>query len=125
MRLIDRILDNRRLILTTVMLMSLSGIIMWITMVRQEDPRLPNFWGQVIAPYPGADAPTIERLVLEPIEDALAEVSEIKLVEATAYDEMAVLRLELRSDISDYAEAWDKVRDALVRAQQMRPRFMS
>lgn len=117
MRLIDRILDNRRLILTTVMLMSLSGIIMWITMVRQEDPRLPNFWGQVIAPYPGADAPTIERLVLEPIEDALAEVSEIKLVEATAYDEMAVLRLELRSDISDYAEAWDEVRDALVRAQ--------
>jgi multidrug efflux pump subunit AcrB len=68
---IDRILNNRRLVLTAVVLLSVSGLIMWMTMVRQEDPRLPDFWGQVIAPYPGADAPTVERLVLEPIEDAL------------------------------------------------------
>ena len=90
---------------------------MWMTMVRQEDPRLPDFWGQVIAPYPGADAPTVERLVLEPIEDALAEVSEIKLIEATAFDEVAVLRIELRGGITEYSEAWDEVRDALARAQ--------
>ncbi len=117
MNLIDRLLDNRRLILTTVVLLSLTGAIMWTTMVRQEDPRLPDFWGQVVAPYPGADAPTVERLVLEPIEDTLAEVSEIKLVEATAYDEVAVLRLELRGSVSDYSEAWDEVRDALARAR--------
>jgi multidrug efflux pump subunit AcrB len=117
MRLISRILDNRRLVLTAVTLLSLSGVVMWMTMVRQEDPRLPDFWGQVIAPYPGADAPSVERLVLEPIEDALAEVSEIKRVDATAFDEVAVLILELRGDISDCAEAWDEVRDALARAQ--------
>jgi multidrug efflux pump subunit AcrB len=117
MNLIDRILDNRRLVLSAVVLLSLMGGIMWKTMVRQEDPRLPDFWGQVVAPYPGADAPTVERLVLEPIEDALAEVSDIKLVEATAFDEVAVLRLELRGGISDYSEAWDEVRDALARAQ--------
>ena len=87
MNLVDRILDNRRLVLSAVVLLSLMGGIMWKTMVRQEDPRLPDFWGQVVAPYPGADAPTVERLVLEPIEDALAEVSDIKLVEATAFDE--------------------------------------
>ncbi|MGD9010086.1 MAG: efflux RND transporter permease subunit, partial [Desulfobacteraceae bacterium] len=117
MTFIDRILDNRRLVLTTVVLLSLTGAILWMTMVRQEDPRLPDFWGQVVAPYPGADAPTVERLVLEPIEDALAEVSEIKLVEATAYDEVAVLLIELRGDISDYSDAWDEVRDALARAR--------
>jgi multidrug efflux pump subunit AcrB len=117
MTLIDRILANRRLVLTTVALLSLTGVIMWMTMVRQEDPRMPDYWGQVVAPYPGADALTVERLVLEPIEDALAEVSEIKLVDATAYDEVAVLLIELRGDIDDYSEAWDQVRDALVRAR--------
>jgi multidrug efflux pump subunit AcrB len=117
MTLIDRILNKRRLVLTTAALLSLTGALMWMTMVRQEDPRLPDFWGQVVAPYPGADAPTVERLVLEPIEDALAEVSEVKLVEATAYDEVAVMRIELRGGISDYSEAWDEVRDALARAR--------
>jgi multidrug efflux pump subunit AcrB len=111
------ILDNRRLVLTITTLLSVAGAILWMTMVRQEDPRLPNFWGQVVAPYPGADAPTVERLVLDPIEDALAEVSEIKSVEATAYEEVAVLRIELRGGIRDFDKAWDKVRDALEKAR--------
>ena len=80
------ILRNRRLVLTVALMLSATGAILWLTMVRQEDPRLPDFWGQVVAPYPGADALTVERLVLEPIEDALAEVSEIKSVEATAFE---------------------------------------
>ncbi len=111
------ILSNRRLVLTATILLSLTGAMMWMTMVRQEDPRLPDYWGQVVAPYPGADAPTVERLVLEPIEDALAEVNEIKFIEATAYEEVAVMRIELRGDISDFKAAWDEVRDALEKAR--------
>ena len=52
---------NRQLavwILTVAVLLSVSGAVMWLTMVRQEDPRLPDFWGQIVAPYPGADAET-------------------------------------------------------------------
>jgi multidrug efflux pump subunit AcrB len=111
------ILNNRRLVLTTVVLFSVTGAVLWMTMVRQEDPRLPDFWGQVVAPYPGADALTVEHLVLEPIEDALAEVSQIKSVQATAFEEMAVLRIELRGDVGDFNEAWDDVRDALAKAR--------
>ena len=111
------ILNNRRLVLTTALLFSLTGAVFWMTMVRQEDPRLPDYWGQVVAPYPGADALTVEHLVLEPIEDALAEVSQIKFVEATAFEEVAVMRIELRGDVKDFNEAWDDVRDALAKAR--------
>ncbi len=97
MRFLETILDRKRLVLMLAGMMSLLGAVMWLTMIRQEDPRLPDFWGQVISVYPGADAPTIERLVLEPIEDALAEVDEIKQVEATAYNEMAVVVVELQA----------------------------
>ncbi len=110
-------LNNRRLVLTTALLFSLTGAVLWMTMVRQEDPRLPDYWGQVVAPYPGADALTVEHLVLEPIEDALAEVNQIKFVEATAFEEVAVMRIELRGDVRDFNEAWDDVRDALERAR--------
>jgi len=117
MKAMTWILNNRRLVLTTAALLSVTGAFLWMTMVRQEDPRLPDFWGQVVAPYPGADALTVERLVLDPIEDALAEVSEIKFVEATAYEEVAVLRVELRGDVRDFNQAWDEVRDALEKAR--------
>lgn len=116
MKIMEVILDRKRLFLMLTGMLSLVGAIMWVTMVRQEDPRLPDFWGQVISVYPGADAPTVERLVLEPIEDALAEVEEIKQVEATAYNEMAVLIVELRGDTKDFDLAWDKVRRALASA---------
>jgi multidrug efflux pump len=117
MKVMAWILGNRRLVLTTALLFSITGVVLWMTMVRQEDPRLPDFWGQVIAPYPGADALTVEHLVLEPIEDALAEVSQIKFVEATAFEEMAVMRIELRGDVHDFNEAWDDVREALEKAR--------
>jgi multidrug efflux pump subunit AcrB len=117
MKAMTWILNNRRLVLTTALLFSLTGAVFWMTMVRQEDPRLPDYWGQVVAPYPGADALTVEHLVLEPIEDALAEVSQIKFVEATAFEEVAVMRIELRGDVRDFNKAWDDVRDALAKAQ--------
>ena len=121
MTIIESILNRRRLILTVTALLSLTGVVMWLTMSRQEDPRLPDFWGQVIAPFPGADASTVERLVLEPIEGALAEVDEVKVVEATAFDEIAVLTVELRGDTTHFNDAWDEVRDALETARREFP----
>ncbi len=111
------ILNNRRMVLTATILLSVTGAFLWMNMIRQEDPRLPDYWGQVVAPYPGADALTVERLVLDPIEDALAEVSDIKFVEATAYEEVAVLKIELRGGVKDFDKAWRKVREALAKAQ--------
>ncbi|PIE69004.1 MAG: acriflavin resistance protein [Deltaproteobacteria bacterium] len=118
MKCIDAILNQRRLILTLAGLLSLVGAFMWSTMTRQEDPRLPDFWGQIVAVYPGGDAETVERLVLEPMEDALAEVSAIKKIEATAYDEVAVVIVELRGSTTDFSGAWDDVREALAKAHR-------
>ncbi|PIE03746.1 MAG: hypothetical protein CSA81_00785 [Acidobacteria bacterium] len=113
MKVIDTILNQRRLILTLAGLLSVVGALMWLTMIRQEDPRLPDFWGQIVATYPGADAESVERLVLEPIEDALAEVAAVKTIEATAYDEVAVVVVILRGETADFSGAWDDVREAL------------
>ena len=75
------ILKRHRLVLTVAGILAATGMVLWFTMVRQEDPRLPDFWGQVIAPFPGADAVTVERLVLEPLEDALVEVDAVKAID--------------------------------------------
>ncbi|PIE56111.1 MAG: hypothetical protein CSA34_06105 [Desulfobulbus propionicus] len=121
MKIIDAILSQHRLILTLATALSLMGGLMWFTMIRQEDPRLPDFMGQIIATYPGADAETVERLVLEPMEDALAEVSAIKKIQANASDEIAVALVELRGNTDDFSKAWDDVREALATAYQEFP----
>ena len=118
MKIIASLLNRGRLILTVAAILALTGAVMWMTMVRQEDPRLPDYWGQVVAPFPGADAVTVERLVLEPLEDALAEVDEVKTLEATAFDEIAVMTVELRGDTRDFDHAWDEVREALEAARR-------
>jgi len=116
MAVLERLLDQRRMILTGVILLSISGLAAWITMNRQEDPRMPAYWGQVVAVYPGADAETVERQILEPIEDALAEVEAIAGLESTAYAETAVVKIDLDETTRDTSAAWDDVRDALIAA---------
>lgn len=121
MALLERVLDRRRLVLTLALLVSLTGLAAWLTMNRQEDPRMPAYWGQVVAVYPGADAERVERLVLEPIEDALADVEAIKTVESTAYAETAVIQIDLGETTKDTRKAWDEVREALAIARRELP----
>ena len=45
---------------------------------------MPQRWAMVVAPYPGASAEQVERLILRPLEEELAEVHEIYRVTATA-----------------------------------------
>ncbi|MBU0991087.1 MAG: efflux RND transporter permease subunit [Proteobacteria bacterium] len=60
-------------------------------------------------------------MILKPIEDALAEVPEIKDIDATAFDEMAVTRIELNGNIDDFNLVWDDVREALEKAYRIFP----
>ncbi|MCB1055720.1 MAG: efflux RND transporter permease subunit, partial [Acidobacteria bacterium] len=113
MKTLTGILRQRKLVLTLALLLALLGGLAWVTMKRQEDPRLPDFWGQVVVSLPGADAETVERLVLDRVEEALASVDEIKEIKSTAYAEVAVLTIDLREDVADTDSAWDEVRSAL------------
>ena len=61
---------------------------------RAEDPSL-KFPGSLIAVhYPGADPEDVERLVVDPIEDALAELDDVKKLTSTALDGLALIEIE-------------------------------
>jgi len=109
---------QRKLILTVALLLSALGLFSWITMERQEDPRLPEYFGQVIVTFPGAEAEMVERLVIDPIEDRLAQVEEVHKIESWARAEIAVVEVELQNDLGrgETDPAWDRVRLALVDA---------
>ena len=118
---LDRILDQRRLILAVVTILCVAGAAAWMTMVRQEDPSMPNFWGQIVVPFPGADAEVVEHQVLDPVEEQLAQVPQVNWIKSTAFAELAVVTVELRHDTSNFEDAWEDVRKAVGRAHREFP----
>ena len=117
MSIVKSLLDQRRLILFTAAFLALMGFLSVMTMPREEDPQLDDYWGMVVTAFPGADAEKVERLVADPVEEHLAEVEEIKHVQSTIRAGVVVTNIELWNPQVDIEEAWDEVRRALEKAR--------
>ena len=61
---------------------------------RAEDPSLKFPGSLVLVQYPGADPEDVERLVVDPIEDALSELEDIKRLNSSALDGLALVEIE-------------------------------
>jgi multidrug efflux pump subunit AcrB len=119
--MLERILERRRLFLAAAVLFSLTGFLAWQTMPRQEDPRWPNRDGLVTVQFPGAAPEAVERLVLDPIEDSLAELEELEKFVATARAGLVLIHVKLEDSIYETELAWDEVERALEEARREFP----
>ncbi|MDS1311272.1 efflux RND transporter permease subunit [Marinobacter xiaoshiensis] len=113
-----RLLNYQRLLGMVVTMLCLLGIAAYSTMPRQEDPSFPYRAGLVSVSYPGASADAVERLVLRPLSDELRQVEEVDVAQGTARTGVALVRLRLNDNIYNTDPAWDRVRQAMERAQQ-------
>ena len=111
------LLRQGRVIVAVALFLSIAGAVAWMTMPREEDPRIPDRFGIAVIPFPGADASSVERLILGPVEDELAAVSEVKVISSTARADVAVVFIELADSVTDTARGWDLVEDALDEAR--------
>ena len=119
--LLQAMLNRQRLVLSTAALLAVSGLGAWFQMPRQEDPTMPDRFGIITAAYPGADARTVERLVTDPIEEALTQVKEVKRIDSTSRTDVMVMRVLLEDAIYDTTAAWDEVQEALDEATRELP----
>lgn len=109
-------LARRRLILSTVLLLSLAGLAAWFGMVRQEDPAFPYRYGFVLVQYPGADVEQVERLVADPLEEELTQVEQVDELRTTIRAGFVFILVALNQDVYDTDTAWDRIRVAVDRA---------
>lgn len=75
------------------------GIYSFRTIPRSEDPQFPMAVFQVMAVYPGATPTDMEQLVVDPIEDAIAELDDIKYTRTWIFDGVAVTRVEFDAGV--------------------------
>lgn len=106
-----------RLVLLVVTMLALAGFASYGSMARQEDPFFPARNGLITVLYPGAPAETMERLVLEPLQDEISQVEEVLEYTATVRTGVALVSVGLLDSIYATDAAWDRVRIAMDRAR--------
>ncbi len=121
MSIIFSALAQRRLILSFVVLLSSIGALAWFNMDRQEDPSFPYRFAQVLVSWPGAEPTEVERLVLNPLEEEIAQIEEVEQIEGIARLGVAIISVRLKPSVYDTDNVWDRVRVAVDIAQRKFP----
>ncbi len=108
--------SRSQIVIFLVTALSLLGLIAFLVMPREEDPRIKRRNAITTVVLPGAAPEKLLRTVVRPIEDKLLTVQELKKVEVEIRPDVAVFQLELRDGVRDIPDAWREVERALDRA---------
>ena len=108
--------DNaiRRPILTIVAMVTLVvfGTFALFTLDVDEYPDVAPPFVSVAVPYPGASPETVEKEVLNPVEEAIASISGVKKISGKAEDGFATVMIEFVFE-KPLSEATQDIRDAI------------
>lgn len=116
MRLPEIALKNYLFVFTAVALVVFLGVRTYNSMPRSEDPflSLPNY--TIVAVYPGTSPEDMEELVVDPIEDVVNEIDDIKEIRTEITNGLAVIQVEGEFG-TDYDGIYD---DILAEVNQVR-----
>ncbi len=119
----EKLLGNPRILCLAIALILVSGLGALQNLPRIEDPKMSNRHATVVTQFPGASAERVEALVLEPLEQALREISEIEHLTSTARAGVGSITIELGDEIhGNESEAlWSEARDKIRQARNLLP----
>lgn len=101
-------LKNFQLTVAVFIMAALLGINSFNNMPRSEDPPLTSAYFYIVAVYPGASPKDLEQLVVEPIEESLNELEDIKKLTSSMSDGLAVINIEFDAEV-DGDRKYDEV----------------
>jgi multidrug efflux pump subunit AcrB len=112
---------NLRLLLLTIVLVLGWGLLSYQSLPRQEDPQLVSRVAVITTPFPGASAERVEALVTSVLEEELAELEEIDVIESSSRVGFSSLSVELLESIDNAQPVWSRARDAMDDAAALFP----
>ncbi len=105
-------IENHQFATIVILILALLGTVAFLTMPRSEDPQISPAGTTIVVIYPGANPADIEEQIIDPIEEVLNELENIKDIEATASDALGLIQIEFLagSDPDDkYSDVVQKV----------------
>jgi multidrug efflux pump subunit AcrB len=119
MRLPKLAIENHQFTTIVVTLLVLSGVVSFMTMPRSEDPLVSPPGATTVIIYPGATPEDIEELIVDPIEEAINELEDIKEMNGWAADNLAIVDVEFQGG----SDPDDKYSDVVQKVNSIRSRL--
>jgi multidrug efflux pump subunit AcrB len=107
--LITGVLRYYRISILIVVALLIAGAWSFITLPRGEDPEFDVFDCRIVTTFMGADPETVENLVTRPIEDAITELNDVKIVESTSISGLSLFKITVR-DETEPADVVEQIR---------------
>jgi multidrug efflux pump subunit AcrB len=85
----QRFIENGVLANLTFLLVLVIGTMAYFSMPREQDPTINFNWIDITTILPGAAAQDVEKLVTDPLEDAIKNISDIKFVSSTSRESIS------------------------------------
>ena len=96
MRLLRALIENHPLANIAFAVVLLLGAVAYATMPREQDPEINFNWVSIVTALPGASAEEVERLVTNPLEDAIDGVADLRFVVSTSRDNVSSILVRFR-----------------------------
>ncbi|MGD8572915.1 MAG: efflux RND transporter permease subunit, partial [Gammaproteobacteria bacterium] len=100
MNLLRRLLENHVLANAAFVVVLVVGIMTYVQMPRSQDPEINFNWISIVTRLPGASAEDVEKLVTDPLEEAIQQVADIKFVSSTSRESLSNILIRF-NDIGD------------------------
>jgi multidrug efflux pump subunit AcrB len=72
------------------------GIASYLAMPREQDPEINFNWVQIMTALPGASSEDVERLVTDPLEDAIRQVGDTRFVVSSSREGVSTILVRFR-----------------------------
>ncbi|MBQ0736231.1 efflux RND transporter permease subunit [Aquimarina celericrescens] len=109
-RLSSWAINNPTTIYVMIAIFLVLGLSAYFSMPRENFPEINETKIYISVPYPGNTAEDIERLIIDPLEDQLKNVSGVVEILSTSQEDYGIITVEFEEDLA-VAEAKQKVKD--------------
>ncbi len=100
--------ENGVLINMIMIIVFIFGIITMVTMPKEEAPAVDFGAYYVMVGYRGVSPEDIEKLIVKPIEDQLANLSDVDYIQSTSAEGRATIYIQMDTK-ADIDEGWDNL----------------
>ena len=100
--------ENGVLINMIMIIVFIFGIVTMVTMPKEEAPAVDFGAYYVMVGYRGVSPEDIEKLIVKPIEDQLANLSDVEYMQATAAEGRATIYIQMDTK-ADIDEGWNNL----------------
>lgn len=106
---------------SVILLLSITGVFVFFSMSRAENPLYIVRKAEVITSWPGASPERVEQLVTDKIEKYIQQISEVDYIESESKTGVSIVHVEVLDQYKNMRPIWDELRRKVEDAERELP----